>query len=110
MAVMARRSLLERVRRIDRVALCLMSGLAAVAVAAVFAALHLGWFHSLWEMAAWLGGCFALLAVGLGIQSNAPARNTNVYGDAKPASEAEAQSAARGDTKSGPLHDQTFPD
>jgi len=33
-----------------------------------------------------------------------------VHGAAQPASEWEAQAAARGDTKSAPMHDQTFPD
>jgi hypothetical protein len=33
-----------------------------------------------------------------------------VHGAAQPASECEAQAAARGDTKSAPMHDQTFPD
>jgi len=35
---------------------------------------------------------------------------TKVHGAAQPASECEAQAAARGDTKSAPMHDQTFPD
>ncbi len=107
---MARRGLFGAIRGIDKIGLGLVSVLAGLALAGAYAALHFGWFRSPWEMAAWLGVCFAFLAVGLGVQSNSPARNTDVYGDAKPASESEAQAAARGGTKSGPLHDQTFPD
>jgi hypothetical protein len=38
------------------------------------------------------------------------ARNPQVHGMARPASEAEAQAAARGKAKAAPVHDQRFPD
>ncbi len=37
-----------------------------------------------------------------------PAQNAHVHGDARPASESEAEAAARGRAKSAPQHDQTF--
>jgi len=95
---------------IDKIGLGLVSVLATLALAGAYAALHFGWFRGPWEMAIWLVAGLAFLAAGVGVRANLPARNTDVYGDAKPASESEAQAAARGGTKSGPLHDQTFPD
>lgn len=107
---MARRSLFGAIRGIDKIGVGLVSVLAGLAFAGAYAALHFGWFRSAWEMAIWLAVGLAFIAAGVGVRANLPARNTNVYGDAKPASESEAQAAARGNTKSGPLHDQTFPD
>ena len=97
-------------RKIDKTGLCLAAVLAALALASAYAALHFGWFSSAWQMAGWLVVGLAFVAAGVGAQSRLPARTPDVYGDAKPASEAEAQAAARGETKSAPLHDQTFPD
>lgn len=102
--------LLEAIKRIDTLGACIILVLAALAIGSVYAALHLGWFRSSWEMAAWLVVGFAFLAAGIGVQTTSPPRNTNVYGAAKPASESEAQAAARGGKTSTPLHDQTFPD
>lgn len=102
--------LLELIKRIDTLGACIILVLAALATGGLYAALHLGWFRSSWEMAAWLVVGLAFLAVGFGVQTTLPPRNTNVYGAAKPASESEAQAAARGSKKAAPLHDQTFPD
>jgi|SRR5580704_5816301 hypothetical protein len=97
-------------KKIDRLGLALGAVLAALACGAAYAALHFGWFSSPWELAGWLVAGFAFLAVGLGLQTNVTPRNTNVHGDARPASESEAEAAAGSGTKAAPLHDQTFPD
>jgi hypothetical protein len=97
-------------KKIDKLGLILVAVLAALACGAGYAALHFGWFRSPWELAGWLVVGFAFLAAGLGVQANLTPRNTNVHGAARPASESEADAAARSDTKPGPLHDRTFPD
>lgn len=106
---MARRGLFGAVRGIDKIGVGLVSVLAGLAFAGAYAALHFGWFRSPWEMAVWLVVGFAFVAAGVGVRANLPTRNSDVYGAAKPASETEAQAAARGEVKSS-LHDQTFPD
>ncbi|MCP3385964.1 hypothetical protein NLM31_36810 [Bradyrhizobium sp. CCGUVB4N] len=100
----------RRAGRIDAMGFFLASVLAALAAGGVYAALHLGWFRSAWELGEWLVAGLAFLAVGLGIQGASAPRNANVHGTARPASEAEAQAVARGDTKLASLHDRTFPD
>lgn len=97
-------------KKIDKLGLTLVAVLAALALGAGYAALHFGWFRSPWELAGWLVVGFAFLAVGLGVQANLTPRNTKVHGDARPASESEAEAAARTATKPAPLHDRTFPD
>jgi hypothetical protein len=98
------------VKKIDKLGLALVAVLAVLALGAGFAALHFGWFRSPWELAGWLVVGFAFLAAGLGVQANMAPKNTNVHGAARPASESEAEAAARNDTKPAPLHDRTFPD
>jgi hypothetical protein len=98
------------IKRIDAIGLCLASMLAVLALGAAYAALHFGWFRSPWELAGWLLVGFAFLAAGLGVHANLAPKNTNVHGDARPASESEAEAAARSDTKPAPFHDRTFPD
>jgi hypothetical protein len=98
------------INKIDTVGLTLAAVLAAVALGAGFAALHFGWFRSPWELAAWLMVGFAFVIAGLGLQGHPTPRNTNVHGAARPASESEAEAAARTGTKPAPLHDRTFPD
>ena len=97
-------------RKIDKTGLCLAAVLAALALASAYAALHFGWFSSAWQMGGWLVVGFAFVAAGLGVQGNPTPKNTNVHGDARPASESEAQAAARSGTKPAPLHDKTFSD
>jgi hypothetical protein len=98
------------VKKIDRLGLTLVAVLAALACGAGYAALHLGWFSSPWELAGWLVVGFAFLAAGLGVQATLTPKNTNVHGAARAASESEAEAAARSGTKPAPLHDRTFPD
>jgi hypothetical protein len=97
-------------KKIDRLGAALAAVLVALALGAAYAALHFGWFSSPWELAGWLVVGFAFLAAGLGVQANLTPKNTNVHGDARPASESEAEAAARSGTKPAPHHDQTFPD
>lgn len=96
--------------RIDALGLGLVALLAALACGAAYAALHFGWFRSPWELAGWLVVALAFVVAGLGVQAHRAPRNTNVHGDARPASESEAQASARGDKKSPALHDRTFSD
>lgn len=98
------------VKKIDRLGLTLVAVLAAIALGAGYAALYFGWFRSPWELAAWLVVGLAFVAAGLGVHANLTPRNTNVHGDARPASESEAETAARSGTKPAALHDRTFPD
>ena len=97
--------------RIDFVGFSLVVALIVIATGAAYAALEYRWFHSGWELAAWMvvGVAFVVAALGLR-HHHAPPKNAGIYGTAQPASEAEAQAAARGTMKSPPLHDRTFPD
>ena len=97
-------------KRVDRLVLLLVAVLAALAIAAVYAALHFGWFGSLSELAVWLLVCVAFLIVGVPAVGHRMTRHTNVHGSARPASQDEARKAARGDTGVSPMHDQTFED
>ena len=96
--------------KIDKLGMALLAILAALAIAAAYAALHFGWFQTPWQLAGWLAVGLAFVLAGLGVQANFAPRNTNVHGAARPASESEAQSSARGDAQSPSLHDRTFPD
>ena len=97
------------IKRFDALGLGLAAGLAALALGGAYAALHFGWFRSPWELAGWLVVGLAFVAAGLGVHANLTPKNTNVHGDARPASEPEAQAAARSDMKA-PFHDRTFSD
>jgi hypothetical protein len=99
----------QTTRGLDTTALLLLSALGVLAVGVGAGLIYFGYFAP-WEFAIWLFVCVAFLAVGLPSQGVPTPRNTKVHGAAQPASEWEAQAAARGDTKSAPMHDQTFPD
>ncbi len=94
--------------RFDMLGVVFLVVLAALAGGSGYAALEFGWFRSPWEMAGWLVAATAFVAAGIGIHNHRPAKNADVYGAAKTASEAEAQAAARGEMKTASLHDQTF--
>jgi hypothetical protein len=101
----------------DKRGVVLVAVLVALAVGFVFAALHFDWFSSLWWLAFAVVGGFVCLSMGLIIAagafypgSNRGPLNTYVHGDARPASESEADAAARSGTNPAPHHDQTFPD
>lgn len=96
--------------KIDKLGMALLAGLSALAVGTAYAALHLGWFHSPWELTLWLGIGLAFLLGGVSTHVHRTPKNTNVHGSARPTSEAEAQASARGETKSPALHDRTFSD
>jgi len=103
-------SKLEAIRRLDAFGWLLLLALAALAVAAGCAALYFGWFDSPWHLAVWLVVCTAFLVVGLPSYVASAPKNTRVHGAARPATETEAQAAARGAVKARDLHDQQFPD
>ena len=97
-------------KRVDTLVVLLVAILAALVVAAVYTALHFGWFGSPSELAVWLLVCVAFLVVGVPAVGHRMTRHTNVHGSARPASENEARKAAGGDAGASPLRDQTFED
>ena len=99
-------------RRFDALGLLLWLALGGLAVAAGYAALHFGWFSSPWELAAWLVVCIAFFVSAASLPSHVPSapKNTLVHGAARPASETEAQAAARGAVKAREIHEQEFDD
>lgn len=96
-------------RRFDATAILLFSCLAVAAVGVGVALICFGYF-SPWEFGLWLVVCLAFLAVGLPSHVNSTPKNTQVHGSARPATETEAQAAARGAGKARDVHDQHFPD
>jgi hypothetical protein len=98
------------IRRFDKLVVVLVAVPAALAVAAIYAALHFGWFSSPWQLAAWLVICVAFVVVGVPAAGQRMMRNANVHGSARPASQDEARKAARGDAGTSPLRDQSFED
>src|ERR1700685_3921977 len=96
-------------RRFDAISVLLLSCLAAAAVGVGAALIYFGYFTP-WEFALWLVVCLAFLAVGLPGHVNSAPKNTQVHGSARPATETEAQDAARGAAKARDIHDQHFPD
>jgi hypothetical protein len=86
--------------------IAILAALALAAGAALIAYEHL----SLWDLSLGLFIGLAFVAVGLPAQNNTTPKNTLVHVAAKPASESEAQAAARGDRASPALHDRTFSD
>ena len=97
-------------KRVDTLVVLLVAILAALAMAAVYAALHFGWFGSPSQLAVWLLVCVAFLVVGVPAVGHRMTRHTNVHGSARPASQDEARKAARGEAGASPLRDQTFED
>src|ERR1700761_6761929 len=96
--------------KINKTGVFLIAILASVVVGAAYAALEFGLFRGGWEFAGWLAACIAFIAAGVGLHHHRSPKNGSVYGAAQPASEADAQNAARGNVKSAALHEQTFRD
>lgn len=96
--------------KIDALGIFFLGGLLGLLTAAVYATLHFGWFKSWQELAGCLVVGAAFVAIGLGAQGLQAPKNSKVHGAARPASEQEAQAAARGETKAARLHDQQFPE
>ncbi|MDH6258433.1 hypothetical protein [Bradyrhizobium sp. BR13661] len=65
---------------------------------------------TLWGLAIGFFICVAFVVVGLPAQLGQTPKNTLVHGAARPATESEAQAAARGGIKTRDIHDQQFPD
>jgi hypothetical protein len=96
-------------RDLDATGLLLLALLAALALVA--GAAFMDYAHvSPWGLAGALFVIVAFAVVGLPHHGPMAPKNTLVHGAAKPASESEAQAAARGDIKAAPMHGQTFPD
>ena len=64
---------LAAIKKLDWVGIQLYALLGGVAVGAVYAALHFGWFRNPWELAVFLVVCVCFLAIGLPTQT-APQR------------------------------------
>ena len=96
-------------RGLDATGALLLAALGVAAAVAVAALIDRGYFTP-WELAIGLFVGAAFLVVGLPGHVAATPKNTRVHGAAAPASEHEAHAAARGDTKTAPMHDTTFPD
>ena len=91
--------------------------LAAAMLGFICAALRFQWFDHAFEFAMAVFGLifvsvvsFAIVVTALNHEIKPPKQHPNVHGDARPASEAEAEAAARRDIKPAPHHDRTFPD
>jgi hypothetical protein len=65
---------------------------------------------TVWGLALGLFICVAFVVVGLPALVGQTPKNTLVHGAARPATESEAQAAARGGIKTRDIHDQHFPD
>jgi hypothetical protein len=96
-------------RGTDALGLLLLAGIAALAVSAGMALIEFGFFNP-WELAVFLLVGLAFVAVGLPSPGTSAPKNSTVHGAARPAAEQDALAAARGKTKSSPLHDQQFSD
>lgn len=96
-------------RRLDAIGLALLAGLAVAMIGGGVALVASGLVKA-WELAAVLSFGTVLVASAHPRAAPAAPHNTRVHGAAAPASEHEAHAAARGDTKTAPMHDATFPD
>jgi hypothetical protein len=96
-------------RGLDATGLLLLAALAVGAVAVGAALIYAGYFTP-WGLVIFLAVCGAFLAVGLPSHVTTAPKNTLVHGAARPATETEAQAAARGAVKARDLHEQQFPD
>jgi hypothetical protein len=86
--------------------LALLAALALMAGAAAMEYAHL----TPWGLALGLFIGVAAIMVGLPAQVGQTPKNTLVHGAARPATEPEAQAAARGGVKTRDIHDQHFAD
>ena len=98
----------KRKRSLDALGLLFVLGLVIIA-AGVGAALLLDHIFTPWGLVAWLGGGVAFAVTGIPVARRLMGDGM-VHGAARPASEAEAQAAARGKAKVAPVHEQRFPD
>jgi len=98
----------KRRRSLDALGWLFVLGLAIIAVGAG-AALLMEHIFTPWGLVAWLGVVLAFAVVGVPALRR-PIGESMVHGMARPASEAEAQAAARGKAKPAPVHEQRFKD
>ena len=96
-------------RGLDTTGVLLLAALGGAAAVAVAALIDRGYFTP-WELAIGLFVGAAFLVIGFPSHVATAPKNTRVHGAAAPAAEHEAHAAARGDTKTAPMHDATFPD
>ena len=96
-------------RGLDATGALLLVALGVAAAVAAAALIDRGYFTP-WEFAVALFVGAAFLVVGFPGHVHPAPHNTRVHGAAAPAAEHEAHAAARGDTKTAPMHDATFPD
>ena len=96
-------------RGTDALGLLLLAGVVVLAASTGAALIEFGFFKP-WELALFLLLGLAFVAVGLPSHGVSAPKNSNVHGAAAPAAEQDALAAARGKTRSSPLHDQQFPE
>jgi len=96
-------------RDLDATGLLLLAVLVALALAGGAALMEFGRF-TLTQLALFLLAGIAFVVAGLPSAGERAPKNDKVHGAARPASEQEAQAAARGQTKTARLHDQQFPE
>ena len=88
----------------------LLFGVLGVAAVAVGAGLIYGGYFTPWGFVIWLVVCGAFIAATAPSHVTSAPKNTLVHGAARPASETEAQAAARGTVKAHEIHEQNFPE
>jgi hypothetical protein len=86
----------------------LLFGALGVAAVAVGAGLVYGGYFTPWGLVVWLIVCGAFIAAAAPSHVAPAPKNTLVHGAARPASETEAQAAARGAVKARAIHEQKF--
>ena len=96
-------------RRLDLTGATLFAALAAIAASVGGELLHEGYFTPT-EFAAELIVGVAFLAVSVPGRTTKAPHNTQVHGAAEPASESEAETAARGLANKAAIHDTRFRD
>jgi hypothetical protein len=97
------------ISRLDVFGVALLIGLAAALLGGGVILVDTGVIKE-WEFLTIISVGVVLVAASQPRAPPAMPHNSMVHGSARPAAESEAHAAARGDIKSAPLHDATFPD
>ena len=96
-------------RRLDATGLLLLAAVGVAAVGGGAGLIYEGYFTP-WGLVVFLVVGVAFVAVGVSHHAPTAPKNTFAHGAARPASESEAQAAARGAVKAREIHEQKFPD
>lgn len=96
------------IRRLDFIGFLLLTVLAAALIGGGVVLVDTGIVKE-WQLVAILSFGGVLVAAAHPRAPSTTPHNTMVHGTARPAAEPEAHAAARGNVKSSPMHDATFP-